>query len=217
MKYFAMRGSQDINKNWPLCNSICFKFFSKEIWAPDCTAQCYLQESQIYLDTWRIFWKSVFTKHLCESKSAAYGNDLGSTWYCLCWLALCLCFHPGECFSLSPAFGKRVILLLHFQAQVCPRSSSSLEPFQKPFRPLPWAADLLQISPARVAWNDGLLCKGALDSAKRVPTRCTLKRRSYLKFLTSCLFQLGQPRSQPGQYSKKQGRGREQIWPQDCR
>lgn len=34
MKYFAMRGSQDINKNWPLCNSICFKFFSKEIQSP---------------------------------------------------------------------------------------------------------------------------------------------------------------------------------------
>lgn len=50
MKYFSMRGSQDINKTWPLCNSICFKFFSEEMRATDCTVQCSLQESQIHLD-----------------------------------------------------------------------------------------------------------------------------------------------------------------------
>lgn len=70
MKYFAMRGSQDINKSWPLCNNICFKFFSKEIWATDCTAQCYLQESQMHLDVLWVSWKSVFTQSTCVSQKA---------------------------------------------------------------------------------------------------------------------------------------------------
>lgn len=111
MKYFAMSWSQDININRHSCNSICFKFSSKEMRATDCTARCYPQESQIYLEVLGIFWKSLY-RTLVWVKSSAQGSDAGSSWYHVCWLALWPDSHPSKFLSMSLSCGNWVVSLL---------------------------------------------------------------------------------------------------------
>lgn len=120
------------------------------------------------------------------------------------WLALWLDTHPSELLNMSPSFRKWV---------VCPLTTALTRavPLQKQLQL--WAIPSPN-SLAHVAGDIGPLLRRTTANARKGPMRCTLNHGSYLQFSTPLLFQLGWPLSQPGRYSSKQGRGRQQIWPQ---
>lgn len=216
MKYFAMRGSQDINKNRRLCNNICFKFFSKEM-------SCRLHSTLLSAGKPNILGCFENLLEINVYKALSWVKKLSLREYS--WERL-------SCILIRtvPRLASKWVLqhvsnfwkmggLITYLEQVCTRSSSSLEHFQDPALCVHTGPMGNRLTPELCLpmWH-GMMCPFAEGPqlVQRGPMRCTLKCKSYLKSSTSCLFQLCKHRSQSGQYCSKWGRGREQIWSQDC-